>query len=92
MDANVNSEILNQLHTNIDLCQKSLNDCILTIKAEFKIANQLLAGEQFERFKSQADNVCQAINVTVDALSRSKEFLNRLSQEVIDYNGTKYGG
>lgn len=92
MDVNVNSEILNQLHTNIDSCQKNLNDCILTIKAEFKIADQMLAGEQFERFKSQADTVCQAINVTVDALSRSKEFLIQLSQEVVAYNGTKYGG
>ena len=52
----------------------------------------MLAGEQFERFKSQADTVCQAINVTIDALSRSKEFLIQLSQEVVDYNGTKYGG
>ncbi len=92
MDVNVNSEVLSNLQANVKTCQKKLNDCLQTIKAEFKIVDFLLAGEQFEEFKNQAKKVCEELNNTINKLSSSKSFLKKLQAEIDEYEKTKYRG
>lgn len=90
MDAYINSKVLAELASSIFDCERMLECCIITIKAQFKMADAFLAGEQFERFKDKVDAVCESIAQTIDELRRAKAFLNALEPEIIGYDGTKY--
>ena len=41
---------------------------------------------------SSSEDSCEAVCATIDALNRSKDFLNRLGEEVAGYSRTQYGG
>lgn len=90
MDAYINSKALTEMASGISDCEKKLEYCITIIKAEFKVADAFLAGEQFEIFKGKADAACENINQTIEGLKRAKAFLNALEPEILGYDGTRY--
>lgn len=90
MDAYINTRVLTDMVSDINDCKTKLEHCIITIKAEFKVADALLAGEQFELFKDKALSVCENINSTIDGLIKVKTFLSELEPEIDSYDGTRY--
>lgn len=90
MDAYINSKVLTDILSSINECKMKLEHCITTIKAEFKIADAMLSGEQFEKFKNQAETSCSSITEAMDRLIKVKTFLEKLEPEVINYDGTRY--
>lgn len=90
MDAFINTKVLSDLVSDIETCRTKLEHCITTIKAEFKVADALLAGEQFETFRNEAIAACDGITATIDGLLRVKAFLNELEPEIVKYDGTRY--
>lgn len=91
MDAFVNTNLLGQMISELDGCKLKLEYCITTIKAEYKIADAILSGEQFEKLKDKATAACENINNTIDGLFRLKAFISELEPHIFDYDETRYG-
>ena len=92
MDAKVCSEVLNSVREKSFVCSQKLDNDITIIKAEFRIMSNFLEGEQFDRYKSNAMELCEQINKTIDVLNRMSEFVTNLDAEVVKYDGIRYEG
>lgn len=90
MDAYVNTRVLEEMRSDMDNCKKKLDQCIVLIKHEYRIADAVLAGEQFEKFKVQAETACQNITQAIDGLQKAAAFLKELEPEIHHYDGTRY--
>ena len=92
MDANINTTALDNMYSEIDKCKYSLDQIVTTIKNEFRISANMLEGEQFEKFKYQAEISCRTLVDVCDSLMKIKEYMKRLQTEVENYDRTRFGG
>lgn len=92
MDANINTTALDKMYPEIDKCKYSLDQIVTTIKNEFRISANMLEGEQFEKFKYQAEISCRTLVDVCDSLIKIKDYMKRLQIEVENYDRTRFGG
>ena len=90
MDMKVTTNSLRLCIDHCSTCSKSLNQCIVLIKASYKLLCLEFKSDQTDIFESKTQEIGDALLECQNALGKCSKFLAELEKIVVDYDKTRF--
>ena len=90
MDAKVSTDTLLRCIDYTSICSKKISQCLVLIKASYKLLDIEFESEQTDAFKDKTLELANVLSKSSETLGKCSKFLNELGRTIEQYGETRY--